>query len=693
MAIGRFEAPVFSPNNDIGATLPGGKLEFFETGASTTQKNTFTDSGLGTPNSNPVVADGDGRFADIYLDTSSGTYRAVLSDSDDVQIWERDNVTITGADPLLLANGTAGAPRYSYSNDTDTGDYLIAVGRRGTAVGGNLIVEIDANGLDIVTSGEVANPSLILEADTDTGWYQGAANNWVFSSTGQKVLTLALSVVTLHGATGANNILIVEAKTGRESQYRATGVDIIHGMTDLAPTNTYFKVSPFSATGGGTEILGLSDSDLEALVLKGIIGSTNPTDTVAAVQVIAGKKSGTGLQDLAAAETAFEVVKSDGTTSLLRILGNGDLVVTAGVLAASNDAGAIGASGTAFSDLFLASGAVINFNSGNVTLTQASNALTLGGGDAFIANGFGMVIGNSSQLTVNNQVPELQVLGTTSADSTIMIHRASTNVSAPGIYLSKERGAIGSQTTIVSGDILGTIHWFGSDGTDLDTQTARVQVTSTGTIGTGRIPTKMELFTGTDAASTVLTLGLAIDSAQNVTIPNGTLTVNEELTIVQTTTSPALDINHSGATGTVVEIDTETSGFAMVITTVAAIGGSGIDIIQNSSTGVGLRITNDGHTLGTMLILSTDQATSESSTMASFTQDHASATNKSILELQNDGAGDAGAGVYFDFNNDPAANTTGAVTSFTTGATVQGSVKIEVGGATRFIEFTDAPTS
>lgn len=49
-------------------------------------------------------------------------------------------------------------------------------------------------------------------------------------------------------------------------------------------------------------------------------------------------------------------------------------------LPSANDAAALGASGTAFSDLFLASGAVINFNAGDVTLTHAANALTLAGG-------------------------------------------------------------------------------------------------------------------------------------------------------------------------------------------------------------------------------------------------------------------------------------------------------------------------
>lgn len=55
-------------------------------------------------------------------------------------------------------------------------------------------------------------------------------------------------------------------------------------------------------------------------------------------------------------------------------------ITTPSVLATANDSGALGASGTAFADLFLASGGVINWNAGNVTLTQSAGLLTLAGG-------------------------------------------------------------------------------------------------------------------------------------------------------------------------------------------------------------------------------------------------------------------------------------------------------------------------
>lgn len=52
---------------------------------------------------------------------------------------------------------------------------------------------------------------------------------------------------------------------------------------------------------------------------------------------------------------------------------------TANLLPYTNDGVSLGVSGTAWSDLFLASGGVINFNAGDVTLTHSANTLTMAG--------------------------------------------------------------------------------------------------------------------------------------------------------------------------------------------------------------------------------------------------------------------------------------------------------------------------
>lgn len=124
--------------------------------------------------------------------------------------------------------------------------------------------------------------------------------------------------------------------------------------------------------------------------IDGTIGGVTPADgTFLAVAATTGTFSGVLLTTdgtdassatVASLKTAggISAVKAlwIGTTS--RLVGN--VTIDAGLLAAGDDQGAIGASGTAFSDLFLASGAVINFNAGDVTLTHNSNVLTMAGG-------------------------------------------------------------------------------------------------------------------------------------------------------------------------------------------------------------------------------------------------------------------------------------------------------------------------
>lgn len=61
-------------------------------------------------------------------------------------------------------------------------------------------------------------------------------------------------------------------------------------------------------------------------------------------------------------------------------------ITTPSVLATANDSGALGASGTAFSDLFLASGAVINFAANNAAITHSTGILTVTAGELRITS-------------------------------------------------------------------------------------------------------------------------------------------------------------------------------------------------------------------------------------------------------------------------------------------------------------------
>lgn len=81
-----------------GDPLSGGKVNTYEAGTST-RKATYTTAAASVPNANPVILDSRGE-APIFW--STGSYKIVLTDSDDAEIYSVDNIT-------LSATGEAGA--------------------------------------------------------------------------------------------------------------------------------------------------------------------------------------------------------------------------------------------------------------------------------------------------------------------------------------------------------------------------------------------------------------------------------------------------------------------------------------------------------------------------------------------------------------------------------------------------------
>ena len=63
-------------------------MYYFESG-SNTPKNTYADVGLTILNPHPVILSASGRLPNVEFD---GTAKQILTDADDVQIWERDPV-------------------------------------------------------------------------------------------------------------------------------------------------------------------------------------------------------------------------------------------------------------------------------------------------------------------------------------------------------------------------------------------------------------------------------------------------------------------------------------------------------------------------------------------------------------------------------------------------------------------------
>lgn len=84
----------FEALDSLGIPDPGATLTFYETNT-TTPKNTYQEAALTTPNTNPVVADGTGRFPEMYL--QSGLYSIVYKDADGATIKTIDDFNGAGS--------------------------------------------------------------------------------------------------------------------------------------------------------------------------------------------------------------------------------------------------------------------------------------------------------------------------------------------------------------------------------------------------------------------------------------------------------------------------------------------------------------------------------------------------------------------------------------------------------------------
>jgi hypothetical protein len=162
--------------------------------------------------------------------------------------------------------------------------------------------------------------------------------------------------------------------------------------------------------------------------------------------------AGPALEDAAATTTNPTLIPNQAemdtgigwaSDTLHFVLGGANEVqlTTAALTPGTSDGNALGTGSLMWSDLFLASAGVINFNNGDVTMTHASNELTIAGGDVTI----------SEDLTVTGTGPH--AIGGASVDYVQLLF--------PGDFTSG--GAVSSASMIkVSGALVG--HSGDSDG-------------------------------------------------------------------------------------------------------------------------------------------------------------------------------------------------------------------------------------
>lgn len=204
------------------------------------------------------------------------------------------------------------------------------------------------------------------------------------------------------------------------------------------------------------------------------------------------------------------------------------------LLAASNDVGAIGASGTAWSDLFLASGGVINWNAGDYTLTHSAGILTANKDfritSANVGTNADSVPTLSSTSTLTNKTLTSPTITTPSAFTTGGTITLAENTS---IALDPAGSADGKYTGITVTGTAGYTQAFGDlvylDPTDSRWEAADANAAS-GADGDARGMLGMVVSAGTDGtACTILLNGIIRADAK---FP--TFTVNNPIYVSET---------------------------------------------------------------------------------------------------------------------------------------------------------------
>jgi len=110
---------IFDANGD---PLVGGKVYSYEAGTSTA-KSTYSDAGLTTANTNPIILDSRGE-ADVYL--ASGGTKLVVKTSADVTVWTIDNLSVSGGVGTILVTGDTTLTDPGYISDGTI--YAVATG-------------------------------------------------------------------------------------------------------------------------------------------------------------------------------------------------------------------------------------------------------------------------------------------------------------------------------------------------------------------------------------------------------------------------------------------------------------------------------------------------------------------------------------------------------------------------------------
>ena len=181
--------------------------------------------------------------------------------------------------------------------------------------------------------------------------------------------------------------------------------------------------------------------------------------------------------------------------------------------------------------------------------TNSFRFKTAGDNERIRINSSGLLlVGTTDDVAGGATNSKIQIRGT-SYDASLAITANRTASGGGNISFSKSRAASQGDATIVqSGDTLGSIVWYGADGTDINTSAAQLDVQVDTTPGSNDMPGRFVFRTTSDGAATS-TERLRIDSSGRVGINRTPALAYSKLEVGGADNYPLINVEASGATG------------------------------------------------------------------------------------------------------------------------------------------------
>jgi hypothetical protein len=363
---------------DAACTNPDGSAgdQFFNVSYSVMQYcNGASWVNMGSPGSGGL---GDGDKGDITV-SSSG------------EAWAIDSAAVTNsmlagsiALSKLSTSGTASSSTFLRGDGAWTGVNGLTDGDKGdiTVSSSGAVWAIDAGAVtNSMLAGSIALSNLSITGTPDGSKFLRDDGTWAAAGSSTNAAGSDTHVQFNDGGTAFGG------DSGLTFNKTTDALSVAGALTSAAHT-----VTSTSAT---------------ALVV-GANGTTNPVLTVNANT--ASVATGISVTGAAAASRVGMAVTSSGTNEGLSIDAKGSGTIRLGATSTgavefsrnavptASDGAALGTTSLMWSDLFLASGAVINFNNSDVVLTHSADTLTISGGN-FAGSGSGLTNLNAGNLS------------------------------------------------------------------------------------------------------------------------------------------------------------------------------------------------------------------------------------------------------------------------------------------------------